>query len=107
MKKGDLLAIFCESCGKEVEPPESAKTLEKSFANDERMQRSLCIECFSKRFKVTSRKSSGYGGTIYKLEPKPAPRFGLGSKTFSCLKCEWVAWTEEGLAAHMKQKHST
>ncbi len=99
-------ALLCESCGKEIEPAKPAKTLEDNFANDERLKRNLCIECFNKRFKIVTRKSSGYGGTIYELEPKSPPRFGLGSKTYSCLKCSWIAWTPEGIEAHMKQQHS-
>ncbi|MHA1771935.1 MAG: hypothetical protein ACTSXS_10150 [Candidatus Thorarchaeota archaeon] len=98
---------FCESCGKEIEQGPPPKTLEDNFIREEQRRLSLCRECFDRRFKVITRKSSGYGGTIYELEPKPAPRFGLGSKSFTCLKCSWVAWTEEGLAVHMKKHHGT
>lgn len=100
-----IIVEFCESCGKEIEPPQSAKTLEESFANDERKRILLCIECFEKRFKIVTKKRSGYGGTIYELEERSTPRFGLGSKTFSCLRCNWIAWTEEGLVAHTRKKH--
>lgn len=96
----------CESCGKEMEPPEPAKNLEDNFENEERMRLCICSECFNKRFKVVTKQRSGYGGTIYNLEEKSAPRFGLGSKKLSCLRCSWVAWTEEGLAAHMEHRHS-
>ena len=97
---------YCESCGKEVDPIEPAKNLEDNFANDTRKNLVICTECFKKRFKITSKKRSGYGGTIYELEERSAPRFGIGSSSFSCLKCNWVAWNDEGLAAHMKQKHA-
>lgn len=97
--------VLCESCGKAVEGPQSAKKLEESFGNDERMRLDLCIECFDKRFKITSMKRSGYGGTIYQLEERKGARFGRGSEKFSCLRCNWVAWTEEGLRAHIDQKH--
>ncbi|MFW9846509.1 MAG: hypothetical protein ACFFD6_07165 [Candidatus Thorarchaeota archaeon] len=96
---------LCESCGKSVESIGIAKNLEQQFINDARKDMSICIDCFKKRFKVNTKKRSGYGGTIYELEDKAAPRFGLGSSKFSCLKCEWVAWTEEGLSAHMNKKH--
>jgi hypothetical protein len=95
----------CESCGKERGPLPSAKTLEDNFAVDEMKKLAICEECFKKRFKISSKKRSGYGGTIYELEEKAAPRFGTGSRRLSCLKCNWVAWTEEGLSAHMRQKH--
>ncbi|MHA1246565.1 MAG: hypothetical protein ACTSPE_04505 [Candidatus Thorarchaeota archaeon] len=97
---------LCESCGKEIPPFKPAKTLEDNFAQEEQKRLGICRECFDKRFKIVTRRSSGYGGTIYELEPKPPPRFGLGSKKFTCLKCDWVAWTEEGLAAHMQKRHS-
>ncbi len=97
---------FCESCGKEMDPIGSAKNLEENFINDARRDLHICSDCFKKRFKIVTKKRSGYGGTIYELEEKPAPRFGLGSQTFSCLKCTWVAWTEEGLAVHMRNKHA-
>jgi len=84
-------------------PP--AKTLEDNFAGEERKKLCICEDCFKKRFKITSKKRSGYGGTIYDLSEKSAPRFGIGSRRLSCLKCNWIAWTEEGLAAHMRQKH--
>ena len=66
----------------------------------------MCMDCFKKRYKVVTKKRSGYGGTIYELESRAPPRFGTGSQTFSCLKCNWVAWTEEGLLAHMRREHS-
>jgi len=99
-------ADLCESCGKEMDPLRSAKDLEENFFNDTRQNMSICSECFKKRFKIITKKRSGYGGTIYELEERPPPRFGIGSQTFSCLKCNWVAWTEIGLQAHMKRKHS-
>lgn len=96
---------LCESCGKEMDPLTLARNLEDNFINDARQSMSICSECFKKRFKIVTRKSSGYGGTIYELEERPPPRFGMGSQSFSCLKCNWIAWTEEGLLAHMKRKH--
>ena len=96
---------LCESCGNEVEAIGPAKNLEGQFINDARKQMTICVDCFKKRFKVTTKKRSGYGGTIYELDEKSAPRFGLGSQRFTCLKCDWVAWTEEGLAAHLEKKH--
>jgi len=97
---------YCESCGKEVDPIRPATNLEDNFANDTRKNFCICTECFKKRFKITSKKRSGYGGTIYELEERSAPRFGLGSSSFSCLKCNWVSWNEIGLEAHMKKKHT-
>ncbi|MGY5863553.1 MAG: hypothetical protein RTV41_03055 [Candidatus Thorarchaeota archaeon] len=97
---------FCESCGKEVDPIQPATNLEDNFANDTRKNLSICVECFKKRFKITSKKRSGYGGTIYELEEKSSPRFGVGSQSFSCLKCNWIAWNDVGLEAHMRKKHS-
>lgn len=96
----------CESCGKEIEPIRAAKNLEENFLNDSRSSMHICIDCFKKRFKIVTKKRSGYGGTIYELENRPSPRFGTGSQTFSCLKCNWVAWTELGLLAHMRRAHS-
>lgn len=96
---------FCESCGLEMQPLKPAKTLEDSFSNEEMKRLNICDDCFKKRFKVTTRRSSGYGGTIYELEDKPPPRFGVGSKKLTCLKCAWVAWTEEGLSAHVANHH--
>lgn len=96
----------CESCGKVIEPIQSAKNLEENFINDSRMNMHMCMDCFKKRYKVVTKKRSGYGGTIYELESRAPPRFGTGSQTFSCLKCNWVAWTEEGLLAHMRREHS-
>ncbi|RDE14419.1 MAG: hypothetical protein C4K47_04515 [Candidatus Thorarchaeota archaeon] len=96
---------LCESCGQEIAPFKPAKTLDESYSNDEQKRLSICEDCFKKRFKVTTKRSSGYGGTIYDLEERPAPRFGIGSKKLSCLKCTWVAWTEEGLAVHMNRRH--
>ncbi|TFG34285.1 hypothetical protein EU527_04035 [Candidatus Thorarchaeota archaeon] len=89
-----------------MDPLRPAKNLEENFFNDSRKSMSICSECFKKRFKIVTKKSSGYGGTIYEVEERTAPRFGMGSQTFSCLKCNWIAWTEEGLIAHMKNKHS-
>lgn len=97
---------LCESCGKEMEPFASATNLEDNFINDSRQSMHICTECFKKRFKMITKKRSGYGGTIYELETRQAPRFGTGSQSFSCLKCNWVAWTEEGLRAHMLREHS-
>ncbi|MHA2310455.1 MAG: hypothetical protein ACXADF_03110 [Candidatus Thorarchaeota archaeon] len=95
----------CESCGKTVEPIGIARNLEEQFINDARNDMCICVDCFKKRFKVNTKKRSGYGGTIYELDEKSAPRFGMGSSKFSCLKCDWVAWAEEGLASHMEKKH--
>ncbi len=96
---------YCESCGNTFEMPRLAKTLEEQFAVDEMKRLGICEDCFKKRFKITTKKRSGYGGTIYELEEKPPPRFGTGSKKLTCLKCDWVAWTEEGLAAHIRKRH--
>jgi hypothetical protein len=85
--------------------PTRAKTLEENFAYEKMRELCICEDCFHKRFSIETKKSSGYGGTIYELEQKGQPRFGLGSKSFTCLKCAWVAWTEEGLLVHMKHKH--
>ncbi|NWF95727.1 MAG: hypothetical protein HXY34_06260 [Candidatus Thorarchaeota archaeon] len=98
---------LCESCGKEIEPEGPIKTLEDSFVSEQRRSIGICMECFTKRFKVVTRKQSGYGGTVYDLEEKAPPRFGLGSQKFSCLKCAWIAWTELGLTVHMKKRHSS
>jgi hypothetical protein len=89
-----------------MDPIKLAKNLEDNFANENRKKLCICTDCFKKRFKVTSKKRSGYGGTIYELEEKSPPRFGLGSTTYSCLKCNWVAWNELGLEVHMRHKHS-
>jgi hypothetical protein len=99
------IAEFCESCGKMIEPCGPAKTLEDSFALEKRKTLGICTECFKKRFKIVSRRSSGYGGTIYELRERSAPRFGLGSKKLSCLRCDWIAWTDQGLAAHVRKRH--
>ncbi len=96
----------CESCGKEVEPYSSGKTLDEAFMSEARRKLGICVDCFSKRFKVVMRRQSGYGGTVYDLEEKAAPRFGLGSTKFSCLKCSWVAWTEAGLHEHVNRRHA-
>lgn len=96
---------LCESCGQEIAPLKSGKTLEESYSNDEQKRLGICEDCFKKRFKVTSKRSSGYGGTIYELEERAAPRFGVGSRKLTCLKCTWAAWTEEGLAVHMNRRH--
>ena len=96
---------YCESCGNEFEMPRLAKTLEEQFAVDEMKRLGICEDCFKKRFKIVTKKRSGYGGTIYELEERSAPRFGMGSKKLTCLKCDWVAWTEEGLAAHIRKRH--
>ena len=100
-----IKSASCESCGNEIDPFQSAKDLEENFTNDSRSSMHLCSECFSKRFKIVTKKRSGYGGTIYELEERSAPRFGLGSQSLTCLKCNWVAWTEEGLRAHMHRAH--
>jgi hypothetical protein len=96
----------CESCGGIMGTLPVAKTLEDSFMVDEMKKHGICEECFKKRFKIITKKRSGYGGTIYEIEERPPPRFGVGSRKLTCLKCNWVAWTEEGLAAHMKKRHS-
>jgi hypothetical protein len=88
-----------------MEPIGPARNLEENFINDTRQNLYICMDCFKKRFKITTKKRSGYGGTIYDLQARDPPRFGLGSQSFSCLKCAWVAWSEEGLAAHMRRKH--
>ncbi len=95
----------CESCGKEMDPIQSATNLEDNFINDARQNMFICTDCFNKRFKIKKKKRSGYGGTIYELEEKSSPRFGFGSQSFSCLKCNWVAWSEEGLIVHMRRRH--
>ncbi len=82
-----------------------ARTLEDNFAVEKQKTLGICLECFKKRFKIVTRRSSGYGGPIYELKERSAPRFGLGSKKLSCLRCNWIAWTDEGLAAHMRKKH--
>ena len=86
-----------------MDPIISAKNLEDNFANDKRKNLGICSECFKKRFKITTKKRSGYGGTIYELAERSHPRFGVTKMT--CLKCDWVAWTQEGLAAHMRKRH--
>jgi hypothetical protein len=96
---------YCESCGKEVDPIKPAKTLEDNFVNDTRQNLCICSDCFKKRFKITSKKRSGYGGTIYELEEKGSPRFGTGSTSYSCLKCNWVAWNDFALEVHMRKRH--
>lgn len=88
-----------------MDPSGPARNLEENFVNDTRRDLNICTECFKKRFRISTKKRSGYGGTIYELEAKDSPRFGLGSQSFSCLKCTWVAWTEEGLAVHMRNRH--
>ena len=98
-------AGLCESCGKDLEPFLAAKNLEDNFINDSRESMHICIECFKKRFKIVTKKSSGYGGTIYELEERQQPRFGSSSQSYSCLKCNWVAWGEAGLRAHMHRAH--
>jgi hypothetical protein len=98
-------AEFCESCGKEIDSPKSVKNLEENFINESRQNMHICTDCFNKRFKIVTKKRSGYGGTIYELENRSPPRFGIGSQPFTCLKCNWVAWTEEGLRAHMIREH--
>lgn len=97
---------YCESCGKVVGPIKPAKSLEDTFANDTRKNVNICTDCFKKRFKVISAKRSGYGGTIYQLEERPPPRFGLGSTSYTCLKCNWIAWNELGLEVHKRKKHA-
>ncbi|MFW9944996.1 MAG: hypothetical protein ACFFB7_08360 [Candidatus Sifarchaeia archaeon] len=88
-----------------VEPQGSVETLEEQFINDTRKDKSICIDCFEKRFSVVSRERSDTGGMIFELQEKQAPRSGLGSSRFSCVHCDWVAWTEEGLTAHVEQRH--
>jgi len=88
-----------------IEPCRPAKTLEESFEGEKRKTLGICGECFKKRFKIVTRRSSGYGGTIYELRERSAPRFGLGSKKLSCLRCDWIAWTDKGLAAHTRKRH--
>jgi len=95
----------CESCGKEMDQIRPAVGLEENFINETRQSLFICSDCFKKRFKTVTKKRSGYGGTIYELEERPAPRFGLGSQSFSCLKCDWIAWSEVGLIAHMRRRH--
>jgi hypothetical protein len=95
----------CESCGKVIDPVKPATTLEGNFINDARRNLYICSDCFKKRYKTMTKKRSGYAGTIYELEERAPPRFGLGSQTFSCLKCNWVAWTDVGLIAHMRRRH--
>lgn len=97
---------YCESCGKVVDPIKPAKNLEDTFANDTRKNLNICTDCFKKRFKVISAKRSGYGGTIYQLEERSPPRFGFGSTSYTCLKCNWVAWNELGLEVHKRKKHA-
>ncbi|MFX1439413.1 MAG: hypothetical protein ACFFFD_04130 [Promethearchaeota archaeon] len=88
-----------------VEPIGIARNPEEQFINDAREGMWICVDCFGKRFKVNTKKRSGYEGTIYELEERSALRFGPGSSKFSCLKCEWIAWTEEGLGSHMQRRH--
>ncbi len=99
----DRIVEYCESCGQEFELIKLAKTLEENFALDEQNKLGICQDCFKKRFKIETKKRSGYGGTIYELEEKSMPRFG--TQKLSCLRCSWIAWTEEGLAAHVKKRH--
>lgn len=94
---------YCENCGQEFEPIRLAKTLEENFASDEMKKLGICQDCFKKRFKIKTKKRSGYGGTIYEIEEKSLPRFG--AQKLSCLKCDWIAWTEEGLIVHMRKRH--
>ncbi|MHA1944310.1 MAG: hypothetical protein ACW96M_07940, partial [Candidatus Thorarchaeota archaeon] len=75
-----ITTIQCESCGNERGPLPPAKTLEDNFAVDEMKKLGICEDCFKKRFKISSKKRSGYGGTIYELEERSAPRFGTGSR---------------------------
>jgi hypothetical protein len=97
---------LCESCGRIMDPIKPAMSLEDNFINDARQNLLICSDCFKKRFKTVTKKRSGYGGTIYELEERPPPRFGLGSQSFTCLKCNWVAWSEEGLVAHVQRRHT-
>jgi hypothetical protein len=83
-----------------MEPLTPAKNLEENFANEKRKELGICADCFKKRFKINTKKRSGYGGSIYELEEKR-----VRGKVFSCLKCEWVALSEEGLLAHMRKRH--
>ena len=98
-----IIVEYCESCGQEYEPIRLAKNLEENFASDEMKRLGICQDCFKKRFKISTKKRSGYGGTIYELQEKSMPRFG--ATKLSCLKCNWIAWTEEGLAAHKRKRH--
>ena len=103
LKLVNRIVEHCESCGQEYEPIRLAKTLEENFASDEMKKLGICQDCFKKRFKISTKKRSGYGGTIYDLEERSMPRFG--ATKLSCLKCNWIAWTEEGLAAHNRKRH--
>ncbi|MFW9799870.1 MAG: hypothetical protein ACFFD9_05505 [Candidatus Thorarchaeota archaeon] len=98
-------AQSCESCGREAEPAGPVKTLEDQFAEDARKEKGICIDCFTKRFGITSRERVDTGGVIYELQEKPAPKADLGSSKFGCKKCDWVAWSEKGLEAHMQKRH--
>jgi len=89
-----------------MDPIKPAKNLEDNFMNDARQDMFTCSDCFKKRFKITTKKRSGYGGKIYEVEERSAPRFGFGSQSFSCLKCNWIAWSEEGLIVHMRRRHA-
>jgi len=89
-----------------MDPIRPAVSLADNFVNDARLSLLICTDCFRKRFKMATKRRSGYGGTIYELEDRPPPRFGFGSHPFSCLKCNWVAWSEEGLIAHMRRRHA-
>ncbi len=88
-----------------VDPLSPVKTLEEQFINDTRKDKSICVDCFAKRFTVTSKEHSETGGVIFELQEKQAPRSGLGSSRFSCVQCDWIAWTEEGLTAHVEKRH--
>jgi len=98
-------AETCESCGRTVEPQDPVQTLEDQFINDTRKDMSICVDCFAKRFSVVSKQRSDTGGMIFELQEKQAPRSGLGSSKFSCVHCDWIAWTEEGLTAHVEKRH--
>lgn len=98
-------AETCESCGRTVEPQGPVKTLEEQFINDTRKETSICADCFEKRFNVVRKPRIDTGGMIFELQEKPAPRSGLGSSRFRCVHCGWIAWTEEGLTAHVGKRH--
>lgn len=96
---------LCESCGNEADPAQPVKTLEDQFANDARKDEGICINCFTRRFVIVSREREDTGGLIYELQQKPASKADIGSSKFGCKKCDWVAWSERGLEAHLAKRH--
>ena len=98
-------AETCESCGRAFEPQDPVKTLEEQFISDTRKDMSMCVDCFARRFSVVKKPRIDTGGVIFELQEEPAPRSGLGSSRFSCVHCDWIAWTEEGLEAHTEHRH--